>query len=161
MSNALSRADGCAVGHNGVAVRHSVLVPRSSPRSRGSRIIPSMEPVKVRAPSIRDVARIAGVSYQTVSRALNNSENIRSTTKDRVFEVIEQLGYRPNQAARALVTSRSRTIGVLTSQVANYGPATSLAAIEEAARDAGYLITTTSLAEIGRASCRERVSSKV
>ena len=116
-----------------------------------------MEPVKVRAPSIRDVARIAGVSYQTVSRALNNSENIRTTTKDRVFEVIEQLGYRPNQAARALVTSRSRTIGVLTSQVANYGPATSLAAIEEAARDAGYLITTTSLAATDSEAIHDRL----
>ncbi|MCU1556141.1 MAG: transcriptional regulator, LacI family [Microbacteriaceae bacterium] len=105
-----------------------------------------MEPVKVRAPSIRDVARIAGVSYQTVSRALNDSENIKSSTKERVLEVVEQLGYRPNQAARALVTSRSRTIGVLTSQVAHYGPSTSLQAIEEAAREAGYLITTTSLA---------------
>lgn len=105
-----------------------------------------MHEVKFRAPSIRDVARIAGVSYQTVSRALNNSENIRSSTKERVLEVVEQLGYRPNQAARALVTSRSRTIGVLTSQVAAYGPATSLYAIEDAAREAGYVITTTSLA---------------
>jgi len=116
-----------------------------------------MEPARVRAPSIRDVARIAGVSYQTVSRALNNSENIRSTTKDRVFEVIEQLGYRPNQAARTLVTSRSRTIGVLTSQVANYGPATSLAAIEEAARYAGYLVTTTSLAATDSDAVHDRL----
>jgi DNA-binding LacI/PurR family transcriptional regulator len=120
-----------------------------------------MEPARVRAPSIRDVARIAGVSYQTVSRALNNSENIRSTTKDRVLEVIEQLGYRPNQAARALVTSRSRTIGVLTSQVANYGPATSLAAIEEAARDAGYVITTTSLTATDSESIHDRLEMRV
>lgn len=116
-----------------------------------------MEPIKARAPSIRDVARIAGVSYQTVSRALNDSENIRSSTKDRVLEVIEQLGYRPNQAARALVTSRSRTIGVLTSQVAAYGPATSLRAIEEAAREAGYIITTTSLATSDDESIRDRL----
>lgn len=105
-----------------------------------------MEQVKVRAPSIRDVARLAGVSYQTVSRALNNSESIKPSTKERVLEVIEELGYRPNQAARALVTSRTRTIGVLTSQVAHYGPSTSLQSIEHAAREAGYLITTTSLA---------------
>ncbi len=116
-----------------------------------------MEQVKVRAPSIRDVARLAGVSYQTVSRALNNSENIRPTTKDRVLEVVEQLGYRPNQAARALVTSRSRTIGVLTAQVAAYGPATSMHAIEEAAREAGYLITTTSLTATDDDSIRDRL----
>jgi DNA-binding LacI/PurR family transcriptional regulator len=116
-----------------------------------------MEPQKVRAPNIRDVARLAGVSYQTVSRVLNNSEALRPSTKERVLEVIDQIGYRPNQAARTLVTSRSRTIGVLTSQTANYGPATIFTAIEEAARDAGYVITTTSLATSDYDSIRERL----
>jgi DNA-binding LacI/PurR family transcriptional regulator len=104
-----------------------------------------MEPEKVRAPNIRDVARLAGVSYQTVSRVLNNSESIRPSTKERVLEVIRETGYRPNQAARALVTSKSRTLGVLTAQTAHYGPSTSLHAIEAAARQSGYLISTTSL----------------
>ena len=116
-----------------------------------------MEPEKVRAPNIRDVARLAGVSYQTVSRVLNNSESIRPSTKQRVIEVIEQVGYRPNQAARALVTSRSRTIGVLTSQTAHYGPTTSLHAIEEAAREAGYLVSTTSLAASDQESITDRL----
>jgi DNA-binding LacI/PurR family transcriptional regulator len=105
----------------------------------------TMETDKVRAPNIRDVARLAGVSYQTVSRVLNNSVSIRPSTKQRVLEVIEEIGYRPNQAARALVTSKSRTLGVLSAQTAHYGPSTSLRAIETAAREAGYLISTTSL----------------
>jgi DNA-binding LacI/PurR family transcriptional regulator len=105
-----------------------------------------MEPDKVRAPNIRDVARLAGVSYQTVSRVLNEHPSIRDSTKERVLAVIREIDYRPNQAARALVTSRSRTIGVLTSQNAHYGPMTSLTAIEHAARDAGYRITVTSIA---------------
>lgn len=105
-----------------------------------------MEPQNVRAPNIRDVARLAGVSYQTVSRVLNEHPSIRETTKQRVLDVISEIGYRPNQAARALVTSRSRTIGVLTAQNAHYGPSTSVTAIEHAARDAGYRITVTSLA---------------
>ena len=116
-----------------------------------------MEPDKVRAPNIRDVARLAGVSYQTVSRVLNNSESIKDTTKQRVLEVIAQVGYRPNQAARALVTSRTRTLGVLTSQTAHYGPTTSLHAIEEAAREAGYLISTTSLATSDHAAIVDRL----
>ncbi|MCU1414626.1 MAG: LacI family transcriptional regulator [Microbacteriaceae bacterium] len=116
-----------------------------------------MEPEKVRAPNIRDVARLAGVSYQTVSRVLNNSEALRPETKQRVLEVIDQIGYRPNQAARALVTSRSRTIGVLTSQTAHYGSATSLHAIEEAARKAGYLVSTTSIATSDYESIRDRL----
>ena len=105
-----------------------------------------MEPEKVRAPNIRDVARLAGVSYQTVSRVLNEHPSIRESTKQRVLDVIRDIGYRPNQAARALVTSRSRTIGVLTAQTVNYGPQTSVTAIEQAAREAGYRITITSIA---------------
>lgn len=105
-----------------------------------------MEPEKVRAPNIRDVARLAGVSYQTVSRVLNEHPSIRESTKQRVLDVIREIGYRPNQAARALVTSRSRTIGVLTAQNAHYGPTTSVTAIEHAAREAGYRITVTSVA---------------
>ena len=105
-----------------------------------------MEPEKVRAPNIRDVARLAGVSYQTVSRVLNEHPSIRPSTKQRVLDVITEIGYRPNQAARALVTSRSRTIGVLTSQNAHYGSTTSVTAIEHAAREAGYRITVTSIA---------------
>lgn len=104
-----------------------------------------MEPPKVRAPNIRDVARLAGVSYQTVSRVLNDSTAIRPSTRARVIEVIEQTGYRPNQAARALVTSKSRTIGVITAPSTHWGPTTSLRAIEEAAREAGYLVSTTSM----------------
>lgn len=104
-----------------------------------------MEPDRVRAPNIRDVARLAGVSYQTVSRVLNESPSIKDSTKRRVLDVIAEIGYRPNQAARALVTSKSRTIGVLTQQTAHYGPTTSITAIEQAAKDAGYRLSITSI----------------
>ncbi|MEV7633531.1 LacI family DNA-binding transcriptional regulator [Microbacterium sp. NPDC089318] len=109
---------------------------------------------RVRAPNIRDVARLAGVSYQTVSRVLNDSPNIRSATKDRVLAAIDELGYRPNQAARALVTSRSRTIGVLTSMSVHYGPTTAINALEASAREAGYRISLTTLATADDASVR-------
>jgi DNA-binding LacI/PurR family transcriptional regulator len=107
-----------------------------------------------RAPNIRDVARLAGVSYQTVSRVLNDHPSIRESTRERVEGVIAEIGYRPNPAARALVTSRSRTIGVLTSQSSQYGPATSIAAIEIAARDAGYRSSVTSIATTDATSIR-------
>lgn len=95
-----------------------------------------------RAPSIYDVARAAGVSHQTVSRVLNDHPSLRPETKKRVLAVMAELDYRPNLAARALVTSRTRTIGVLSSQSLQYGPASSIQAIEVAARDAGYLVVT-------------------
>lgn len=112
------------------------------------------EPERVRAPNIRDVARVAGVSYQTVSRALNDSPSIRPETLARVQAAIEELGYRPNQAARALVTSRSRTIGVLAAQTVHYGPATSIQAIETAAREAGYRLSITNISSSEYASIK-------
>lgn len=83
------------------------------------------------------------MSYQTVSRVLNNSSNIRPSTRQRVLDVIDELGYRPNQAARALVTSRTQTIGVLSGLTAHYGPTTAVQAIEVAAREVGYRLSVT------------------
>jgi DNA-binding LacI/PurR family transcriptional regulator len=108
---------------------------------------------KVRAPSIRDVARIADVSHQTVSRVLNDHPSIRPVTRQRVLDAMAELHFRPNRAARMLVTSRSRTIGVLAAASGwYYGPASSIAAIENAARDAGYSVTITNVTSIDAAS---------
>lgn len=96
-----------------------------------------------RPPSIRDVADRAGVSYQTVSRVLNAHPSIRPGTEERVRSAIDELGYRPNRAARALVTSRNHTIGVLLSARALHGPFSSFITIVNAARDRGYSVTTT------------------
>lgn len=98
-----------------------------------------------RAPSIRDVARVAGVSHQTVSRVLNNHVSIREETRDRVLAAMADLQYRPNAAARALSTSRSNTIGVLSSVRDQYGPARSIQSIEDAARALGRRVTTASV----------------
>ena len=114
---------------------------------RFKRVADEPEPVakKSRAPSMHDVARLAGVSHQTVSRVINDAPNIRDETKQRVLDSMEQLQYRPNRAARALVTSRSRTIGILSSSRTNYGPAASIQAIEDAANAAGYAVTTANI----------------
>jgi DNA-binding LacI/PurR family transcriptional regulator len=117
----------------------------------------AMETDRVRAPNIRDVAALAGVSYQTVSRVLNDSPSIRPSTRERVLAVIQQVGYRPNQAARALVTSRSGMIGVLSTQSAQYGPTTSVNAIEEAARTAGYRLSITTVSSGDAASLASAV----
>ena len=60
-----------------------------------------------------DVARLAEVSHQTVSRVLNSPDDVRPATRARVLEAIEALGYRRNSAARALVTGRSSSIGIV------------------------------------------------
>src|SRR5262245_54093339 len=79
-----------------------------------------------------DVARLAGVSYQTVSRVLNDSPNVREDTRDRVLAAIRKLDYRPNSMARALITGRSKTLGVVTFDTTLYGPASTLLGIAEA-----------------------------
>jgi DNA-binding LacI/PurR family transcriptional regulator len=99
----------------------------------------------VRRPSIRDVARLAGVSHQTVSRVLNDHPSIRPETRERVQQVMADLQYRPNRAARALVTSRSQTIGILAASSSMYGPASSIASIEAAARARGYWVSTANI----------------
>ena len=99
-----------------------------------------------RRPNIRDVAALAGVSYQTVSRALNRPPNIRPEHLARVESALGELGYRPNAAARALVRRSSQTIGLLTLPTTDYGPQTQAIAIETAARDAGYRIVLTNAA---------------
>jgi DNA-binding LacI/PurR family transcriptional regulator len=92
-----------------------------------------------------DVAARAGVSHQTVSRVLNGFDGIRPETRARVEAAIRELGYRRNLAARTLVTSRTRAIGVLTPATADFGPTSTLHAVERAIRAAGYqpLITST------------------
>ncbi|QEO15501.1 LacI family DNA-binding transcriptional regulator [Agromyces intestinalis] len=96
-------------------------------------------------PNIRQVAAIAGVSHMTVSRVLNDYPNIRPATRRRVLEVIEELNYRPNLAARALTTRRTRRIGVMVESAVEFGPTSTLRAVEFAARESGYSVTSVAL----------------
>ncbi len=105
-----------------------------------------------------DVARLAGVSHQTVSRVLNGHASVRPATRARVLEAIEQLDYRPNLAARALVTGRSRTLGLVTLDTTLFGPVTTLYGIERAARAAGYFVSVASLDTIHRRSVGDAVA---
>jgi DNA-binding LacI/PurR family transcriptional regulator len=102
-----------------------------------------------RPASIRDVARLAGVSHQTVSRVLNGHPSIRDVTKSRVLAAMDQLQFRPSRAARMLSMRRSQTIGILAAAVgSHYGPASSVSAVEDAARDRGYYATVAHLASV-------------
>ena len=76
----------------------------------------------MRPPRMADVARVAGVSHQTVSRVLNDFPSIRPETRQRVLEAIALLGYRRNTAARTLATNRSGSIGVITADMSHFGP---------------------------------------
>jgi DNA-binding LacI/PurR family transcriptional regulator len=99
-----------------------------------------------------DVARLAGVSHMTVSRVINDQPTVSQVTRQRVLAAMNELGYRPNVAARALVTGRTRTLGVISIDTTLYGPASMLVAIERAARDVGYSISIASLPVVDRVS---------
>lgn len=98
-----------------------------------------------RKPNIYDVAKHAGVSHQTVSRVINNHPNIRQSTQEKVLAAMQELGYTPNLAARALVTARSQMIGILAADTYMYGPSGMLHAIENEARKFGYATITCSV----------------
>src|SRR5438445_12300389 len=104
-----------------------------------------------------DVGRLAGVSHQTVSRVINGSTHVRPETRERVLKAMVELGYRPNPVARALVTGRSRTLGVVSFDTTLYGPASTLVGIERAAHEAGYFIIVASLKALDRSSLIEAV----
>jgi LacI family transcriptional regulator len=88
--------------------------------------------------SIADVAREAGVSRQTVSRALNNKGEISSATLQRVREVIDRLDYRPSSIARGLATHHTRTIGLVVPDIANPFFADISRGADDTAQAAGY-----------------------
>lgn len=103
-----------------------------------------------RTPVMADVARLAGVSHQTVSRVINGHSSLRPETRERVLAAIRQLGYRPNTAARALATRRSATIGVIGSKGGFWGPSTVHRTVQTAGREAGYFVSSASLPGLTR-----------
>src|SRR3954466_15616867 len=94
-----------------------------------------------RSPAMTDVARLAGVSHQTVSRVLNGHPNVKEQTRLRVHAAISELGYRPNRAARALATGKTQVIGVVTQSSTLYGPAATLTALAQTAVAHGFTVS--------------------
>jgi DNA-binding LacI/PurR family transcriptional regulator len=104
-----------------------------------------------------DVARLAGVSHQTVSRVLNEHPNVRPLTRERVLAAIRELAYRPNAAARTLVTRRTHTLGVITADTMLYGPTSMLYGFERAAAHDAYFVSVASLPALDRRSMLDAV----
>ena len=107
-------------------------------------------------PVMADVARRAGVSHQTVSRVLNGHPNVSETTRAQVLAAIRDLGYRPNAAARTLVTGKTNVLGVISVDTTLYGPASMLYGIERALHPE-YFVAVASLPAFDRESLTEAV----
>lgn len=90
--------------------------------------------------TIRDIARLAGVSVTTVSRALNNAPEINSQTRERVLQVCREQGYRSNLLARSLVSSRTRVLGVILPELSGPFHASIVLHLERYAQEQDYQI---------------------
>jgi len=90
--------------------------------------------------TIRDVATRCGVSVATVSRVINNSDQVTAETKKKVLKVIEELGFIPNTNARGLSTKSTNTIGIIVPNVSNPFFGELIQGAEGAASESGYQI---------------------
>jgi LacI family transcriptional regulator len=88
--------------------------------------------------TIRDVADMAQVSSQTVSRVINSRPDVADETRQRVQQAIEELNYQPNAIARSLIQQRSLTLGVVTAGLQFLGPSQTLNGIAKQAEEMGY-----------------------
>jgi DNA-binding LacI/PurR family transcriptional regulator len=111
--------------------------------------------------SIRDVAAHAGVSYQTVSRVINDKPNVSSAAREAVEEAIAALGFRPNRAARALAGGPIESVTVLASNTSHYGFAAAIQGIEEATRLTGFRMGFRAVGGLGPRGIGEEVAHAV
>lgn len=93
-----------------------------------------------RRPTIKQVAKAAGVSTQTVSRVINDRPDVAQETRERILMTIDELGYQPSALARSLIQQRSYTLGVVTAGLKHIGPSRTLNGITSAAEEAGYAL---------------------
>ncbi|MGO4594956.1 LacI family DNA-binding transcriptional regulator [Leifsonia sp. 2TAF2] len=119
----------------------------------------SAEDRPAKVANIFDVARLASVSHQTVSRVLNDVPGVRPATRQRVEQAIKQLRYTPSPAARALVTRRTRMIGLITPGSADFGPSSIAIHFNEAAREARYSVISVTSVSADVSSIRGLVES--
>ena len=118
--------------------------------------MPLPHPQRSKAPTLKDVAARSDVSYQTVSRVVNGSLHVNPATRARVIEAMEALRYRPNNAARHLVSRQSKIIGCVSS-ITFYGPARIMVSVEMTAKKHGYNVMFSELPEVNLEEVRRSI----
>lgn len=114
--------------------------------------------MKSKSATLEDVARHAGVSYQTVSRVLNKSANVSEATRRKVEQSIEQLRYVPNRVAQQLVGKQSMTVGLVTTSLALHAPSQVAAAVKTYANLEGYQVLISMIDESVKQSIQNSIN---
>ncbi|MGN6127345.1 MAG: LacI family DNA-binding transcriptional regulator [Humibacter sp.] len=117
----------------------------------------AIEHTAARQPTIYDVARVAGVSHQTVSRLLKGDQGIKPANRERVLQALDQLDYRPNLNARSLATRSSHRIAVLTQELGHVGPGKIVQGAAAEARLYGYVLDIITLDVGNRANVEQGI----
>ena len=112
-----------------------------------------------RAVCMADVARVAGVSQQTVSRVVNDLPNVSERTRERVKAAMSELGFRPSYAGRSLRGGKYRSVGLCVNDVTEVGNLTMLDGVSSAARARGYAVTLMEVSKGSNWSLTEAVRS--
>ncbi len=103
--------------------------------------------------TLYDVARYAGVSYQTVSRVINQAEHVSARTREKVLFAMRELNYVPNRGAQQLAGKRSRTLGLLTSDLALHAPSQIASAVKNRAAQSGAGMIIAMPEQASQAAC--------
>ena len=106
-----------------------------------------MPPSRASRPTMLDVARLAGVSYQTVSRVINNHPYVSDEARQRVLAAIDTLGYRPSKVATKLKSKVSKTIAIILYGGWFHGPMQIALNIELAAKTSGFDVIQANITE--------------
>ncbi len=132
------------LSHRGICVKYqNTMVVKKNPSAHAIRTRRRRTGGVASQPTVGDIARIAGVSTATVSRALNRPETVSPQLRDRVGRVVKELGYLPSGAAKALASNRSFTIGAVVPTLNNAIFSACIAAFESRLSDAGYTLLIT------------------
>ncbi|MEZ8377251.1 LacI family DNA-binding transcriptional regulator [Vibrio splendidus] len=107
--------------------------------------------------TFKDVAKLAGVSTQTVSRVTNGSQDVAESTRNKVNAAIKQLGYVPNKGAQMLSRAKSTSVGLVTLDMALHGAAMIANGVRMQAHDMGYGVAFSVVSEPNLANTREAI----
>lgn len=120
-------------------------------------------PERMKTITLYDVARLAGVSYQTVSRVINDAAHVSAKTREKVQQAMAELHYVPNRGAQMLAGKRTRTLGLLTTDLALHAPSQIASAVKTRAGEEGASVLISMVENPGhcRAAVQELLAQRV